>query len=480
MTLFINTYKNLPSYFYQAINPTHVENPKLIKINERMIKELHLEELKEEHKPWENFLSGNEILKGSSPIAQAYAGHQFGHFVPQLGDGRAHLLGEIKDHLGSRWDIQLKGSGPTQFSRNGDGRSALGPVLREYIVSEAMFAMHIPTTRSLAMVSTGETVRREKILPGGILTRMASSHIRIGTFEYFAAQKNHEALQILADYVITRHFGEITQNTDRYYSLFEKVMMKQAKLIAQWMSVGFIHGVMNTDNTLICGETIDYGPCAFMDDFHYSKVFSSIDHRGRYAYSNQPVIMQWNLAKLAECLLLIHGEDQKLHSYKKLLDDFPDHYQRFFYKIMLQKIGLPDSASKRGLIDDFLRILELNSADFTLAFRYLARCTNKNDSLFLALFKKTDEITPWLAIWRNELTEPMQTEIKMNDVNPIYIPRNHLVEKVIQEAYQANTFTLMDSLLEALTSPFQERSQFNQFKEPPGPHEVVTQTFCGT
>ena len=374
MFKFDNSYSRLPENFYERIDPIAVKNPKLIRFNKLLAEEIGLDPIKDNNH-LETIFSGNVLPKDSDPIALAYAGHQFGHFVPQLGDGRAVLLGEVSNHDGFRFDIQLKGSGPTSFSRGGDGRAPLGPVIREYIMSEAMHFLNIPTTRSLAMVATDELVSRETLLPGGVLTRIASSHIRVGTFEYFAAQGDQKNLKLLADYAINRHYSNIDESNNRYQIFLESVCDKQASLIAKWMEVGFIHGVMNTDNTSISGETIDYGPCAFMDSYHPETVFSSIDHHGRYAYGNQPNIAQWNLARLSECLLpLIDNDSNKAITIaEEILDSFGRKFEDYWFSGMCEKIGLPGSKkNNRALLQDLLKLMQKNQSDFTLTFWYLS------------------------------------------------------------------------------------------------------------
>ncbi len=373
MFKFDNSYSRLPENFYERIDPIAVKNPKLIRFNKLLAEEIGLDPIKDNNH-LETIFSGNVLPKDSDPIALAYAGHQFGHFVPQLGDGRAVLLGEVSNHDGFRFDIQLKGSGPTSFSRGGDGRAPLGPVIREYIMSEAMHFLNIPTTRSLAMVATDELVSRETLLPGGVLTRIASSHIRVGTFEYFAAQGDQKNLKLLANYAINRHYSNIDESNNRYQIFLESVCDKQASLIAKWMEVGFIHGVMNTDNTSISGETIDYGPCAFMDSYHPETVFSSIDHHGRYAYGNQPNIAQWNLARLSECLLpLIDNDSNKAITIaEEILDSFGRKFEDYWFSGMCEKIGLPGSKkNNRALLQDLLKLMQKNKSDFTLTFWYL-------------------------------------------------------------------------------------------------------------
>ena len=423
-----NSYIGLPEDFYQVINPVPVKSPRLIAFNEELAQYLDLEmDPKEALK----YFSGNSIPENTTPIALNYAGHQFGNFVHELGDGRATLLGEIEVNK-ERFDIQLKGSGPTKFSRQGDGRSALGPVIREYIISEAMHHLDIPTTRALAAVLTGEHVFRDEIEPGGILTRIAKSHIRVGTFEYFASRQQWENVKLLADYTIQRHFPEIRELDNHYLELLKAVSDRQSKLIAKWMSIGFIHGVMNTDNFTISGETIDYGPCAFMDEYDPATVYSSIDHAGRYAFGNQPSIASWNLASLAGCLISFIDKDSKKANElaTKVLDDFSINTNQEILDVMCQKIGLEgDSDKHQSILKDLLKIMIPNQADYTLSFRFLSQTLLGKDSLFLNQFKEEEKIKEWLSNWKvtvKELNLDSEEMVKkMDSINPIYIPRNH-------------------------------------------------------
>ena len=420
----------------------------------------------------------------------AYAGHQFGHFVPQLGDGRAILLGEIINNDGRRFDIQLKGSGQTRYSRGGDGRAPLGPVIREYIISEAMHALDIPTTRSLAIVATGEMVSRETLLPGGILTRIASSHLRVGTFEYFAAFKDLKNLKLLTDYAINRHFPNIKNDDDfRYQKFLKLVCENQASLIAKWMHVGFIHGVMNTDNTSISGETIDYGPCAFMDNYDPNTVFSSIDHHGRYAYGNQPNIAQWNIACLGQCLLpLINTERNKaIEIVEEILDGFADAFRKYWLNGMYKKIGLLENKKNNHiLLDELLRLMEKDKSDFTLTFRYLSNLVEEenNNSLFKQQFLSKNEIDSWLVKWKECLKKEgnSEKEIKklMLKVNPAFIPRNHQVEKAIYEVINNYDYSYVNRLIELLNKPYNYQPDNLEYMNPPDNYNQNYQTFCGT
>ena len=485
--LFDNSYQNLPQDFFERINPVPVKDPQLIIFNNDLGRSLGIDQ-KINKKELANIFSGNEILKGSSPIALAYAGHQFGNFVNQLGDGRAVLLGEVSTPNQERFDMQLKGSGQTRFSRQGDGRSPLGPVIREYVVSEAMNALGIPSTRSLAAVTTGEKVFREVILPGGILTRIAKSHIRVGTFEYFATQKNTENLKTLADYTIKRHFLSLKDVANPYLSLLEIVSERQIELISKWMGVGFIHGVMNTDNTSIVGETIDYGPCAFMDEYNPSTVFSSIDAQGRYAFGNQPLIAQWNMACFANSLLgLIDKDTEKATSKaQKVINNFPNKMSEAVMSVMCKKIGLDSTkTNSQEALTKLLRIMQDNKSDYTLTFRYLSEIIKgKRDSSFKQQFLEHNQISNWLKEWKELIKDQdlakKEIVLSMESSNPVFIPRNHLVERAIEAAVENNDFSEMKTLLTILSKPYEEQSKYGEYMKPPKPLEVVHQTFCGT
>ena len=477
-----NSYIGLPEDFYQIINPVPVKSPRLIAFNEELAQYLDLEM---DPKDALKYFSGNSIPENTTPIALNYAGHQFGNFVHELGDGRATLLGEIEVNK-ERFDIQLKGSGPTQFSRQGDGRSALGPVIREYIISEAMHHLDIPRTRALAAVITGEHVFRDEIEPGGILTRIAKSHIRVGTFEYFASRQQWENVKLLADYTIQRHFPEIRELDNHYLELLKAVSDRQSKLIAKWMSIGFIHGVMNTDNFTISGETIDYGPCAFMDEYDPATVYSSIDHGGRYAFGNQPSIAAWNLASLAGCLISFIDKDSKKANElaTKVLDDFSINTNQEILDVMCQKIGLKgDSDKHQSILKDLLKIMIPNQADYTLSFRFLSQTLLGKDSLFLNQFKEEEKIKEWLSNWKvtvKELNLDSEEMVKkMDSINPIYIPRNHNVDKAIKAAYEDN-LEPMNELLVVLKNPFKENKKYSHLTIPPKEEERILQTFCGT
>lgn len=485
---FDNTYATLPERFFERVEPTPVAAPRLIALNDGLARTLGLDPAFLKSPEGVATLAGNHIAEGSVPLAQAYAGHQFGNFVPQLGDGRAVLLGEVIAPSGGRFDIQLKGSGPTRFSRRGDGRAALGPVIREYIVSEAMAALGLPTTRSLAAVTSGEPVMRERLLPGGVLTRVASSHLRVGTFQYFAAREDVEGLRLLADYAISRHYPEAAKAADPYLALFEAVAARLADLAARWMQIGFIHGVLNTDNMSIAGETIDYGPCAFMDAYHPRKVFSSIDRQGRYAYENQPGIVQWNLARLGECLLpLFSGErDAALAKANEALGKFVTAYQTAYLTGFRRKLGLFDvHQDDQALIKNLLASMAEGGADFTLTFRALselAENTAQDDSA-RGLFSNTAFFDAWAPVWRERLSRESQTPQErgaaMKSVNPKYIPRNHRVEAAIAAAEQGR-FDLFEELNRVLARPYDDQPAFERYATAPRPDEEVSQTFCGT
>ncbi len=490
---FDNTYARLPERFYARLAPTPVAVPRLLKLNLALARQLGLDPDVLASPEGVAVLAGNRIPGGSDPIALAYAGHQFGGFSPQLGDGRAILLGELVDRDGVRRDVQLKGSGPTPFSRRGDGRAALGPVLREYIVSEAMFVLGIPTTRSLAAVSTGEPVWRETELPGAVLTRVASSHIRVGTFQFFAARSDLEALRLLADHVIDRHYPQIRTDpaaaAHPYRALFEQVIDRQARLVAQWMLVGFIHGVMNTDNTSIAGETIDYGPCAFMDDYDPATVFSSIDTQGRYAYANQPRIAPWNLARFGETLLplLDDDSDAALAQANEILATFQSRFAGALLAGLRRKLGLfTEDAGDAVLADDLLKAMAANHADFTLTFRRLgdAAADPVHDAGVRDQFLDSAAFDAWAVRWRARLGHESQDGIArraaMHAVNPLYIPRNHLVEAVLAAAIERDDYAPFEELMAVLARPFDERPGFAAYAEPPVGDQSGYKTFCGT
>ena len=485
---FQNTYAALPANFFARVAPTPVASPRLIKLNRALAIHLGLDPDVLETPEGAEILAGKTLPDGAEPIAMAYAGHQFGHFVPQLGDGRAILLGEVIDKDGVRRDIQLKGSGPTPFSRRGDGRAALGPVLREYIVSEAMFALGIPTTRSLAAVITGESVMRETVLPGAVLTRVASSHIRVGTFQFFAARQDTEAVRQLADHVITRHYPHLAGTNRPYHALLEAVIARQADLVARWLHVGFIHGVMNTDNTSISGETIDYGPCAFLDHYDPAQVFSSIDEMGRYAYANQPRIALWNLTRLAECLLPLFSDDQEkaIAEAQEILGAFPEKFSAAYQAGLRAKIGLFTSRDgDETLVQDLLDAMARGKADFTLTFRRLGDAAGDEAAAaeVRALFDEPGAIDEWIGRWRKRIAEeaqsPSERRAAMHAINPAFIPRNHRIEAVIVAAVAGDTAPF-EELIKVLAHPFEDQPEFAEYAAPPKPEERVCQTFCGT
>ena len=485
---FDNSYASLPERFYERRPPLPVAQPSLIRLNKELAEELGIDTAWLASTDGLDMLAGNRLPGNANPIAQAYAGHQFGNFVPQLGDGRAVLLGEVVDGKGRRRDIQLKGSGRTAFSRGGDGRSALGPVLREYVVSEAMARMGVATTRALAAVKSGEPVLRDTVLPGGVLTRVASSHVRVGTFQYFAVRGDTDALKLLADHVIARHYPHVEDAPNRYRALLGAVVEAQARLVASWMHLGFIHGVMNTDNSSVAGETIDYVPCAFMDEFHPGTVFSSIDQRGRYAYGNQPHIAQWNLTRFAETLLPLFGSDEEaaVAEAQEELGAFPAIFDDALQAGFRRKLGLTaiDEADS-ALIRDLLELMAQAQADFTLTFRGLAEdAASESQDTARALFAEPAGFDAWAARWRDRLDReeatPQARQSAMLATNPKYIPRNHLVEAVIQAAVENDDFGPFHELCEVTSRPFEEQPDRERYALPPQPDERVLQTFCGT
>jgi serine/tyrosine/threonine adenylyltransferase len=486
---FQNTYAALPANFFARVAPTPVASPRLIKLNRPLAIHLRLDPDLLETLEGAEILSGKTVPAGAEPIAMAYAGHQFGQFVPQLGDGRAILLGEVIDKDGVRRDIQLKGSGPTPFSRRGDGRAALGPVLREYVVSEAMAALGIPTTRSLAAVITGERVMRETALPGAVLTRVASSHIRVGTFQYFAARGDLESLRQLAEHVIARHYPELLASKHPYQGLLSAVIARQARLVARWLLVGFIHGVMNTDNTSISGETIDYGPCAFMDHYDPAQVYSSIDELGRYAYANQPRIALWNLTRFAECLLPLFTDDKDkaVEEAQTLLMAFGEEFNIAYKAGLRAKLGLlTEQADDQALAQALLDEMAKGAADFTLTFRRLSDAAGDPaaDEDVRQLFTEREAYDAWAERWRQRIAQeaqsPAERQAAMRAVNPAFIPRNHRVEVVIRAAVDRDDYRPFEELLTVLSKPYDDQPEFAAYAEPPRVEERVCQTFCGT
>ncbi len=476
-----NSYVRLPDLFYSSCQPAPVSSPKLVILNDSLATSLGLNKQELRNKDSISVFGGNQLPEGAAPLAQAYAGHQFGHFT-MLGDGRAILLGEQITPTGQRFDIQLKGSGRTPYSRGGDGRATLGPMLREYIISEAMHRLGIPTTRSLAVVTTGETIIREKQLPGTILTRVASSHIRVGTFQYVAKWGSIEELQVLADYTIKRHFANIEGAENQYLSLLQEVIRRQASLIAKWQLVGFIHGVMNTDNMTISGETIDYGPCAFMDIADPTTVFSSIDAQGRYAYGNQPYIAAWNLARFAETLLplLHHEQEEAIRIAENAVSDFMKLYRRNWLEGMRAKLGMFNEDSEdEALIGELLRMMEEQQADYTNIFRALTFDTLVDMELF-----KMPEFAKWYKRWKARLRKQPESERSSHELmrrsNPAIIPRNHRVEAALEAAVEKQNYGVMEQLLHVLANPYAHTQEQHDYCTPPAPSDCPYQTFCGT
>ena len=475
---FDNTYSKLSNTFKEEVKPTPVHNPELVVLNDQLAKDLNLDFSKIEKKDLSQIFSGNTLPKGSTTIAQAYAGHQFGHFT-MLGDGRAVLLGEHLVNNTNRYDVQFKGSGRTSFSRSGDGRAVLGPMLREYIISEAIHALKIPTTRSLAVVKTGEKVVRENLLPGAILTRVASSHIRVGTFQYIAAKQNIDDLNTLVDYTINRHYPEIQSSKNKALDLLNLVMERQCKLVVNWMRVGFIHGVMNTDNMTISGETIDYGPCAFMDHYNPKTVFSSIDQLGRYSFSNQPPITKWNLSRFAECLipLIDKNEDKAIQLATEIIDNFQNIYEEKWLNMMRDKLGLfGNNKDDKKLIDDLLTWMEKNKADYTNTFCYLMNIKIANNSLY-----NDKDFINWSNEWQNRISINDNSKEKslelMKETNPVIIPRNHKVEEALKAANE-NNLEVMNKMLSKFDNPYNEQKDIEDYQLPSLDDNY--QTFCGT
>jgi uncharacterized protein YdiU (UPF0061 family) len=492
---FDNTYAKLPERFFAHVQPTPVREPRVVKINGPLAAALGVDGAALATAEGAEVLTGNRVPEGAEPLALAYAGHQFGAFVPRLGDGRAVLLGEVVGSDGARRDIQLKGAGRTPFSRGGDGRAALGPVLREYIVSEAMAALGIPTTRALAAATTGEPVAREGLLPGAVFTRVASSHIRIGTFQFLAARQDGEGLATLASYALARHYPDATGTGNDALALLERVIAAQASLVARWLGVGFIHGVMNTDNTSISGETIDYGPCAFLDEYDPDKKFSSIDSGGRYAFANQPRVMMWNLTRLAEALLplIAADEEEAIRLARERLERFPAIFEAAQDAVWRAKLGLADRPEDlegdQLLATDLLVRLAKQRVDFTLFFRRL--CASAADSAAdahtAALFGDADAFSTWAARWRERLARegvtPEARAAAMRGANPALIPRNHRVEEVIAAAVANRDFAPFETMLDVVTQPYDDRADrpdLQRFADPPRPEERVKATFCGT
>lgn len=482
MFKFDNTYSRLPENFYSQEKAFDFPEVSLIQYNRELAKDvlnLNLDELGEDELA--DIFSGKTTPPGANPMALAYAGHQFGHGVPVLGDGRAMLLGEVVNSNNERFDIQLKGSGRTSYSRGGDGRSSLGPVIREYIMSEAMHKLGVPTTRALAAVTTGDNVWREDELPAGVFTRVAKSHIRFGTFEYFLNQNDFIGLKELADYSIIRHYPECGSAQNQYLEFLKCVSKAQAKLVSKWLSLGFIHGVMNTDNMTISGETLDYGPCAFMDTYESNKVFSSIDRRGRYAYNNQMKILQWNLQLLASCLipLIDNDEDKAVNEIKSSMKSYDHIYDEYYNQVMAKKLGFAKSNNNiSSLVDSFLNILEKEQLDFTNSFNEISRIDNLSEEFIAITGMKS-----WCESWMSELNKnDISNEAAMGLMkasNPVYIPRNHQVEKCIQAALIGD-YTAFRRMNQAMLTPFSLNSKFSDFQQTPQRDEIIQATFCGT
>lgn len=478
---FDNSYLQLPEILYTSVLPTKVLSPELVLFNKNLATSLGLDSSELNGVLGSEIFSGNRIPEGAESIAQAYAGHQFGHFT-FLGDGRAILLGEQITPSGERFDIQLKGSGVTPYSRRGDGRAALGPMIREYIISEAMYALGIPTTRSLAVTTTGESVARERYLSGAVLTRVAASHIRVGTFEYVAQKGSLEDLKKLADYTINRHYPGLKSLEYPYVELLKSVIERQAKLIAKWQLVGFVHGVMNTDNMAISGETIDYGPCAFIDAYNPNAVFSSIDRNGRYAYGNQPMIAMWNLARFAETLLaLLHKEpSQAIEIAETELSEFSSLYQTYWMEGMRSKLGIFNEEEKdKELFDNLLQIMQKNNADYTNTFLELTLVRKPQGEM-----EENKEFLSWYIMWRDRLTRQSQSKAEskqlMRDSNPAVIPRNHRVEEALKAAEEKSDYSILNALLEVLKNPYAHSAEQKPYTLPPSPSDKPYVTFCGT
>ncbi len=486
---FDNTYARLPPRFFASVSPTRVRAPRIVKVNRALAGDLGLDPDELASPEGIQVLAGNAMPAGAEPIALAYAGHQFGSFVSQLGDGRAILLGEVVARDGRRVDIQLKGSGRTPFSRGGDGRAALGPVLREYIVSEAMAALGVPTTRALAAVVTGEQVVREEVQPGAVLTRVASSHIRVGTFEFFAARADRDALTTLAAYTLRRHYPDAAGTGNDALALLERVVQAQANLVARWLGVGFVHGVMNTDNTAVSGETIDYGPCAFLDEYDPKKTFSSIDHGGRYAFANQPRIAQWNVARFAEALLplLADEEDEAVRLATERLQRFPTLFEAAHARVLRAKLGLVrEEEGDPALAADLLARMASNGVDYTILFRSLSVAAGvpSEDARIASLFAEPAAFLDWSQAWRRRLASedlaPDARAAAMRLANPAFIPRNHRVAQAIDAAVRRDDFEPFETLVRVLGRPYEDQPESLHLAEAPRPEERVTQTFCGT
>ncbi len=484
---FDNSYARLPAQFHHRQQAEPVPAPAFIRVNDELASELGIDPDWLKSDEGLAMLCGNAVPDSADPIATAYAGYQFGSWNPQLGDGRALLIGEVISPQGQRFDVQLKGSGRTPYSRGGDGKSPLGPVLREYLISEAMASLNIPSSRSLAAVTTGETVYRDSALPGAILTRVASSHIRVGTMQFFAAKRDNEALGLLCQHVIERHYPDAAKAENPVLAMLEAIIQKQAGLIAQWQLVGFIHGVMNTDNMLLCGETIDYGPCAFMDSYDPATVFSSIDHGGRYAYGNQPGIAHWNLAGLAQAVLPLLDDDEEkaVGLAQAAVNTFPNRFLNAYQTGMARKLGLADyREDDDDLVQDLLELMVREKLDFTQSFLRLSELASpSNDTRDLPIPELPASFKDWLQRWQQRLDQDNQDKsgrtAMMRSANPVFIPRNHRVEAAIQGAVAHNNFGEFNQLLNVLTRPFEYRSEFEDYLHP-AENLQGYQTFCGT
>ena len=488
--VFDNSYARLPGQFYTRQAPAPALAPEAIRVNRRLAEQLGIDANWLDSEAGTQVIAGNAVPPGAEPLASVYAGHQFGGYNPQLGDGRAILLGEILSLEGRRFDLQLKGSGPTPYSRGGDGRSPIGPVLREYVVSEAMYRLGVPTTRALAAATTGDKVQRDELYPGAVLARVASSHIRIGSFQYFAARRDIDALALLADHVIDRHYPNAKNSDNPIVAMLEAIISQQAQLVARWQLLGFIHGVMNTDNVLVCGETIDYGPCAFMDQFNPDQVFSSIDHAGRYAYRQQPAIAHWNLSMLAQALLPILDSDQEraVALAQTAINAFPDQFLQANTQGMAHKLGLQTIEERdMELVEDLWQLMAEHALDFTLTFRRLADLAsedNEAEGSVADLFEFPHSVRPWLERWYTRLaqesTSSTERQALMYRNNPVFIPRNHLVEAAIVAATDSGDLSPFNQLMDILENPYQYHKALAHFATPPNPDQVVRQTFCGT
>lgn len=485
-----NHYHQLGKSFYQQVLPTPVAKPELLLWNEKLADSLAISfSVQQDNELLAQYFSGNKLLEGSQPISQAYSGHQFGHFNPQLGDGRAHLLGELIDDAGQVKDIQLKGSGTSHFSRRGDGRCALGPALREFIMSEAMFALGVPTTRCLAVVATGETVYRERALPGAVVTRVASSHIRVGTFQYFAARKDYKSMKALMDFACQRHFPEVTiidagtseqDICSQVLSFFQAVSAKQIPLVLAWMRVGFIHGVMNTDNTAISGETIDFGPCAMMNDYHRDTVFSSIDKNARYAFGEQMTMMQWNMTRLAETLLPLLSEDQDeaVAKIEPLLTTFHQNLMRSYFIMMANKIGIEELIENDDdLITDLVEVLEAEKLDYTQTFAKLTDAVINNENHH----ELKASLGHWFEQWQQRILLDKEAAFQlMSKNNPLVIPRNHHVERILATSQETDDLTALHDFLAVLQQPYAQLTKTVDFQDAPKDGDENYHTFCGT